>query len=85
MKEKQVGVVEHWFGHINVAGVKATKGPIEVGDVLHYKGHTTDFEEQVVSIQKKNKSVPKAKKGEAVGIKVVQKVREHDKVFKVTP
>ncbi len=85
MPEEEVGVVEHWFGHINVAGIKVTKKSIKVGDTLHYKGHTTDFQEQVASIQEEHKSVTEAKKGAEIGIRVGQHVREHDKVFKVTP
>lgn len=85
MTEEEVGFVEHWFGHANVAGIKVTKGSIKVGDTLHFKGHTTDFQEKVASIQIEHASVPEAKKGKDIGIKVSQKVREHDKVFKVLP
>ncbi len=85
MTEEEIGFVEHWFGHINVAGVKVTKGSIKVGDTLHFKGHTSDFEEKVSAIQIEHKTVPEAKKGDDIGIKVSQKVREHDKVFKVIP
>lgn len=83
--EEEVGFVEHWFGHANVAGIKITKGSINVGDTLHFKGHTTDFEEKIISIQIEHQSVPSAKKGDEIGMKVAQKVREHDKVFKVVP
>lgn len=84
MQEEEIGFVEHWFGHINVAGIKITNGSLKVGDKVHIKGHTTDFEEMVPSIQVDHKDVPEAKKGAEIGIKVAQKVREHDKVFKVT-
>jgi len=83
MKEEELGFVEHWFGHLNVAGIKVTNGAIKVGDTLHFKGHTTDFEEKVAVIQIEHQMVPEAKKGDDIGIKVSQKVREHDKVFKV--
>ncbi len=82
--EEEVGFVEHWFGHISVAGIKVTNGSIKVGDTLHYKGHTTDFQEKVTTIQEEHKSVAEAKKGAEIGIKVAQHVREHDKVFKVS-
>ncbi len=85
MTEEEIGFVEHWFGHINVAGIKITKGSIATGDTLHFKGHTTDFEDKVAAIQIEHKSVASAKKGDDIGIKVSQKVREHDKVFKVVP
>lgn len=83
MAEEEIGFVEHWFGHINVAGIKVTSGSIKVGDTLHFKGHTTDFQEKVATIQIEHQSVPEAKKGDDIGIRVSQKVREHDKVFKV--
>jgi putative protease len=84
MPEEEVGFVEHYFGHINVAGIKVTKGSIKVGDLLHFKGHTSDFQETVGAIQVEHKSLSEAKNGDAIGIKVSQRVREHDKVFKVT-
>jgi len=84
MPEEEVGVVTHWFGHLNVAGIKVTKGSIKVGDTLHYKGHTTDFTEKVASIQDEHKGIAEAKKGADIGIKVTQKARDHDKVFRVT-
>ena len=82
-KETVVGVVEHYFGGIGVAGIKITKGPVKPGDQLHFKGHTTDFTDTVASIQIKNKEVKQANKGDAIGLKVRDRVRENDKVFKV--
>ena len=84
-KKEEVGFVEHWFGHASVAGIKVTQGAIKVGDTLHIKGHTTDFQEKVTAIQVERKPVGEAKKGDEIGIKVAQRVREHDKVFKVIP
>lgn len=83
MSEEEIGFVEHWFGHANVAGIKVTKGAIKVGDLLHFKGHTTDFQETVSSIQEEHNKIQEAKKGHDIGIKVSQRCREHDKVFKV--
>lgn len=83
VQEQEVGIVEHWFGHIDVAGIKITKGPVKVGDKLHFKGHTTDFTDTIQAIQIEHNSVPEAKTGDDVGIRVSQRVREHDKVFKV--
>ncbi|MBI1909235.1 MAG: translation elongation factor-like protein [Deltaproteobacteria bacterium] len=85
MPEEEVGFVEHWFGNVGVAAIKVTNGKIKVGDTLHFKGHTSDFQEPVASIQIEHKSVPEAKKGDDIGIKVSQKAHEHDKVFKVVP
>ena len=53
MAEQEVGYVEHWWGHPGVAGIKITKGSIKEGDRLHFKGHTTDFEEPVATSQER--------------------------------
>ena len=84
MPEEEVGIVDHWFGHLNVAGVRITNGSIKPGDTLHFKGHTTDFQETIGSVQLEHEDVPEGKAGDDVGIKISQKVRPHDKVFKVT-
>jgi putative protease len=79
-KEKKVGEIAHYFGKIMVAAIKV-KAEIKVGDTLHIKGHTTDFEQVVDSIQIEHESIPKAKKGDDIGIKVKDHVREGDEVF----
>lgn len=57
---------------------------LKVGDSIHIKGHTSDFNQEVSSIQIEHKDVSEAKSGDLVGIKVTQKAHPHDKVFKVT-
>ena len=79
-KEKKVGEIAHYFGKIMVAAINV-KAEIIVGDTLHIKGHTTDFEQVVDSMQIEHESVPKAKKGDDIGIKVKDHVREGDEVF----
>ncbi len=79
-KEKMLGMVDHYFGKIAVAAIKV-KAPIKVGDVIHVQGHTTDFVQKVDSIQIEHQSVPLAKKGDDIGIKVKEHVREHDVVY----
>jgi hypothetical protein len=79
-KEKKLGEVEHYFGKIMVAAVKM-KAPMKVGDIIHIKGHTTDFDQKVVSIQIEHESVQKVKKGDDIGIKVKDHAREGDTVF----
>ena len=69
-KEKVLGMIEHWFGKISVAAIKV-KAPIKVGDVIHIKGHKTDFIQRVDSIQIEHEKVMKAKKGDDIGIKVM--------------
>ena len=83
MKEEKIGFVEHYFDRIGVAAVKLTDGSLAVGDKIHIKGRTSDLEELVNSIQIEHDSVQKADKGADIGIKVSQKVREHDEVFKI--
>jgi putative protease len=66
-----------------VAALEVTKGTIRKGDMLRYKGHTTDFTEAVNSMEVDNQSVEEAKAGDLVGIKVKERVRENDKVYRV--
>jgi selenocysteine-specific translation elongation factor len=83
MAEKAVGKVSDFFAHPVVAGVDMT-GSLEIGDKIHIKGHTTDIEMEVASMQIDNVNVTKVKKGDSVGIKVPGKVRPGDTVYKVT-
>ena len=83
MPEQEAGVIIKFFAKPSVAAVKVT-GSIRVGARLHYKGATTDFEEEVVSMEVDNEPVEKAGAGDLVGIKVKERVREGDQVFRVT-
>jgi len=83
MERKKIGIVSNYFAKISVAAVEITDGTVSVGDTLHFYGHTTDFESTVVSIQMEHKPVTDAKKGESVGIKVPERVRERDRVYKI--
>lgn len=85
MPEQEVGVVTHYFGHINVAAIKITAGTLAVGDTIHIKGHTADFTTAVASMQIEHTPVQVAKPGDVVGVKVPAKAHEHDKVYKVVP
>jgi len=66
-----------------VAGVELT-GTLKVGDTIKIKGHTTELEMTVSSMQINNVNVTAAKKGDSVGIKVTERVRRGDTVYKVT-
>ncbi len=79
-KEKEIGKVSSYFSHVSVAAIKLS-GPLKVGDKIHIKGHTTDFEVDVKTMQIERKDVAKAKKGDHIGIKVPDKVRPNDGVF----
>jgi len=83
MLEEEIGYVSNYFKNISVAAVEITNGSILIGDKLHFRGHTTDFEIAVDSMQIGHASVAQAKKGDSIGLKVSAKVRKHDKVYKV--
>jgi translation elongation factor EF-1alpha len=83
MAEEEVGVVVKFFSKPSVAAINVTKGSIKQGDTLMYKGHTTDFTEEVASIEIDNQSVDEAKVGDMIGVQVKERVREKDKVYKV--
>jgi len=83
MPEERVGVVTHYFGHIKVAAV-LLDGPLKVGDTIHIKGHTSDFVEQIDSMQVEHTSVEAGEKGQEIAINVKEHARQHDEVFKVT-
>ena len=84
MAEQKIGIVTHYFGKIGVAALKITDGELKVGDTIHIKGHTSDFSQQIESMQVDSQTVEMARPGDDVGIRVVDYVREHDEVFKVT-
>jgi putative protease len=83
MGEKLIGIVSNYFSKISVAAVEITDGTLSVGETLHFLGYTTDFESRVSSMQIEHRSVTEVKKGDSVGIKVAEKVRENDKVYKI--
>ncbi len=80
--EKEVGVVTHYWSRLGVAGVHLT-APLSVGDRIHILGHTSDFEQDVVSMEIDHERVSHADAGQDVGLEVAEHAREHDKVFKV--
>jgi len=81
-KENVVGVITHYFPHVQAAVIKL-KASLLVGDVIKIKGHTTDFTQQIASMQIDHVSVTEAKKGQEIGLLVSSRVRQHDKVCKV--
>jgi len=84
MAEQEIGKVKDFFARPVVAGIDMT-GTLKVGDSIHIKGHTTDLQMAITSMQIDNKNVEAAKPGDAVGIKVPDRVRPGDTVYKVTP
>jgi len=83
MSEEQIAVVVKFFSKPSVAALQITSGTIKKGDVLRYKGHTTDFNQELTSMEIDNEPVEEAKAGDLVGVKVKERVRENDKVYKV--
>lgn len=79
---EEIGRITHYFDKIGVAVVELTKS-LGIDDLIRIKGITTDFKQKVKSMQVEHKTVQKAKKGEAIGLKVDQGVKEHDKVYVV--
>ena len=82
MAEKLIGKVSHYFGRIAVAAIELTD-QLVVGDTIHILGRTTDFEQVVTSMQIEHENVEVAKAGQSVGIKVADRVRGGDTVYKV--
>ncbi len=83
MEEKKIGDVIKYFGKIGVAAIRLSEGSLKVGDTIHIVGHTTDVTQTIDSMQIENKSVQEAGPGADIGIKVKDRVREHDVVYKV--
>ena len=83
MPEVEVGRVNDFFARPVVAGIELT-GTLKVSDNIHIKGHTTDLEFTVESMQINNVNVTEGKAGDAIGIKVPDRVRPGDHVYKVT-
>ena len=85
MAEQLVGQVMHYFGKAQVAAVKITEGQLNVGDTIHFVGHTSDFTQKVESMQIDRAPVETAGVGDEIGIEVIEHAREHDQVYRVVP
>jgi len=83
MPEELIGEVSDFFARPVVAGIDLI-GTLKTGDKIHIKGHTTDIEFTVTSMQINNVNVSQAKTGDSVGIKVSDRVRRGDKIYQVT-
>lgn len=84
MPEMKVGYVKEYFAKVGVAAIEITEGHLVVGDTIHIKGHTTELTQRVDSIQLEHQSLQRAEPDQLVGVKVRERVRPHDQVFKVT-
>ena len=77
----EIGRITHFFSKINVAVIEL-KAPLKVGDTIVVKGPKTDFQQVVDSMQIEHENVQTALAGQSIGLRVVQRVRETDVVFK---
>jgi translation elongation factor EF-1alpha len=84
MGEELVGTVKDYFAKIGVAAIELSGG-LRVGETIRIHGHTTDITQQVASMQIEKEAVQAATAGQVIGLKIKERVRPHDKVFKVTP
>ena len=81
--EEALGTVTHYYSHLGVVVVQLNKGTLKTGDMIHVKGHSTDFIQQVESMEFEHQHVDQAGAGQSVGLKVVDHAREHDIVYLV--
>jgi len=79
--DQAIGRVTHYFSHLSVAAVSLTE-PLAVGDRIHIKGHTTDLEQAVESMEVEHARVERAHPGDDVALKVVDHVRDHDLIYR---
>ena len=83
MSEDIIGEVSDFFAHPVVAGIELTAA-LRVGDKIHIKGHTTDLEMTVDSMEINNEQVEEAQPGDSIGVKISERVRSGDLVYKIT-
>ena len=77
----EIGRITHFFTKISVAVIELTM-PLAVGDTIVIKGPTTDFEQPVESMQIEHNNVQRAEAGQSIGLRIAQRVRENDMVYK---
>jgi len=83
MTETRIGTVTHYYNHLHVAGVTITGGELHKGDTIHVKGHTSDFEQKVESMEIDHEALEVAKPGNQIGLTVIEHAREHDTFSKI--
>jgi putative protease len=85
MAEEKIGEVVKFFAKPSVAAVKIVSGELKVGDTIKITGHTTDITNTIESMEVNNQKVEKAVPGDYIGVKVSDRVRPGDEVFRVLP
>ncbi len=81
--EEKVGIVDGYYAKIGVAAVRLTDGPLQVGDQIRIRGHTTDFTQKVESLQLEHRAIERAERGSEAALKVRERVRLHDQILKI--
>jgi hypothetical protein len=83
-EEQRIGVVTHYYSHLSVVAMQLEPGTtLRVGDIIHIRGHTTDFTQKVESLEVKQAPVTEVGPNDDFGLKVIEHAREHDIVYKV--
>ena len=82
MEKIPVGKVTHFYPKISVAVVEIEK-ELKVGDKISIEGKTTNIQQTVESMQIEHKPIEVAKPGDVIGLKVIDRVREKDIVYKI--
>ena len=82
MADTLVGKITHYFDKIGVAVVEVL-APIKVGDQIKISGHGNEFNQEVTSMQIEHQQIQEAQRGQTVGMKIDQPVKEGDEVYKV--
>ncbi len=82
MADKKIGKITHYFDKIGVA-VLELSAKLKAGERIKISGHDNEFEQEISSMQIEHEQVPEADKGQSIGLKVDQPVKEGDEVYKV--
>jgi putative protease len=82
---ERIGVVSHYYSHLSVATLRLESGTLRVGDVIHIRGHTTDFSQRVESLEINHSPATEVGPNDDFGLKVMEHAREQDVVYKVRP
>lgn len=83
MADFKVGKVTHYYDKIGVAVIELS-GDLAVGDTIKVSGHGREFTQEVASMQIEHENIKEAKKGQTVGLRVGEKAKENDEVYKVS-
>ena len=81
--EERIGVVTHYYNHVSVATLRLESGTLRIGDIIHIRGHSTDFSQRVETLEVNHAPVTEVGPNDDFGLKVVEHAREHDVVHKV--